>query len=141
MAKNIFKEIIIILLLCLAIILILGVLLYEYVPFNKEIPEKVSYVTPQNVKEVLQTVDGVEEDKVVRTYELEETDLNNYKRVNDYKPGKANPFSSYKTEEENTTTEGNTTTGNTTGNSTSGSNTQSSGSNSNTGFFQNKGTK
>ena len=141
MAKNVFKEIIIILLLCLAIILILGVLLYEYVPFNKEIPEKVSYVTPQNVKEVLQTVDGVEEDKVVRTYELEETDLNNYKRVNDYKPGKANPFSSYKTEEENTTTEGNTTTGNTTGNSTSGSNTQSSGSNSNTGFFQNKGTK
>ena len=141
MAKNVFKEIIIILLLCLAIILILGVLLYEYVPFNKEIPEKVSYVTPQNVKEVLQTVDGVEEDKVIRTYELEETDLNNYKRVNDYKPGKANPFSSYKTEEENTTTEGNTTTGNTTGNSTSGSNTQSSGSNSNTGFFQNKGTK
>ena len=140
MAKNIFKEIVIILLLCLAIILILGVLLYEYVPFNKEIPEKVSYVTPQNVKEVLQTVDGVEEDKVVRTYELEETDLNNYKRVNDYKPGKANPFSSYKTEE-NTTTDGNTTTGNTTGNSTSGSNTQSSGSNSNTGFFQNKGTK
>ena len=141
MAKNVFKEIIIILLLCLAIILILGVLLYEYVPFNKEIPEKVSYVTPQNVKEVLQTVDGVEEDKVIRTYELEETDLNNYKRINDYKPGKANPFSSYKTEEENTTTEGNTTTGNTTGNSTSGSNTQSSGSNSNTGFFQNKGTK
>lgn len=141
MAKNVFKEIIIILLLCLAIILILGVLLYEYVPFNKEIPEKVSYVTPQNVKEVLQTVDGVEEDKVIRTYELEETDLNNYKRVNDYKPGKPNPFSSYKTEEENTTTEGNTTTGNTTGNSTSGSNTQSSGSNSNTGFFQNKGTK
>lgn len=141
MAKNIFKEIIIILLLCLAVILILGVLLYEYIPFNKEIPEKVSYVTPQNVKEVLQTVDGVEEDKVILTYELEQTDLNNYKRVNDYKPGKANPFSSYKTEEENTTNDGNTTTGNTTGNSTSGSNTQNSGSNSNTGFFQNKGTK
>ena len=47
MAKDIIKEIIIVLLLTLAIILILGVLLYEYVPANKIIPEKVSYTTPE----------------------------------------------------------------------------------------------
>ena len=47
MAKNIIKEIIIMLLLCLAIILILGVILYEYVPSNKILPEEVSYVTPK----------------------------------------------------------------------------------------------
>ena len=51
MAKKIIKEIIIMLLLCLAIILILGVLLYEYVPSNKIIPEEVSYTTPQNIQE------------------------------------------------------------------------------------------
>ena len=54
-AKNIIKELIIFLLLVLAIILILGVLLYEYVPTNKIIPEKVSYTTPENIKSELQT--------------------------------------------------------------------------------------
>ena len=49
MAKTIIKEIIIMLLLCLAIILVLGVLLYEYVPSNKLIPEEVSYTTPQDI--------------------------------------------------------------------------------------------
>ena len=39
MAKTVLKEIIIILLLCLAIILILGILLYDYVPIAKVIPE------------------------------------------------------------------------------------------------------
>ena len=38
MAKTIIKEIIIMLLLCLAIILSLGILLYEYVPMTKTIP-------------------------------------------------------------------------------------------------------
>ncbi len=31
------------------------------------------------------------------TYEVDSTDLNNYKRIQNYKPGKANPFSSYET--------------------------------------------
>ena len=35
MAKSIIKELIIVLLLCLAIILVLGILLYEYVPVSK----------------------------------------------------------------------------------------------------------
>ena len=42
MSKNLIKEIIILLLLILATILVLGVVLYEYVPMNKVIPEKVS---------------------------------------------------------------------------------------------------
>ena len=53
MAKNIIKEIIIMLLLCLAIILVLGVLLYEYVPSNKIIPDEVSYTTPENIKKAV----------------------------------------------------------------------------------------
>ena len=47
MAKSIIKEIIIILLLSLAIILVLGILLYEYVPTNKTIPNSSSYTTPE----------------------------------------------------------------------------------------------
>ena len=104
MAKNIIKEIIIMLLLCLAIILILGVILYEYVPSNKILPEEVSYVTPQNIKEELKNSDSIEEDKVILTYEIDESDLTNYQKIKDYKPGKVNPFSTYeeKTEENQT---------------------------------------
>ena len=53
MTKNIFKEIIIILLLTLAIILLLGVLLYDYVPMNKVVPEKVTYVATEDVKNAI----------------------------------------------------------------------------------------
>ena len=97
MAKTIVKEIIIILLLCLAIILVLGVLLYEYIPNDKIIPEAVAYITPESVKEELNNAETVDESQIIRTYTLDSTDLNNYKRVDSYVPGKPNPFSSYQT--------------------------------------------
>ena len=142
MAKNVIKEIIIVLLLCLAIILILGVLLYEYVPSNKVIPEKVSYTTPENVKEELNKADST---NIITTYEynVEASDLNNYKRVSDYVPGKQNPFSSYDTEAtsgENTTT-GNNNTSTGTGNSTSSTTNTNSNTSSEGTYIPNHGTK
>ena len=146
MAKNIIKEIIIVLLLCLAIILVLGVLLYEYVPSNKVIPEKVSYTTPENVKEELNKADNT---NVITTYEynVEASDLNNYKRVSDYVPGKQNPFSSYNSQStggENTTTgNSSTSTGNnnaTSGNAGSSTNTTNNNSSEGT-YIPNHGTK
>ena len=77
MAKKIFKETIISLLLCLAIILLLGILLYNYVPMNKTIPNPVSYSTPENVKQELAESQGVDEEQVIMTYEVDATDLNN----------------------------------------------------------------
>ena len=97
MAKKVIKEIIIMLLLCLAIILILGVLLYEYVPSNKIIPEEVSYTTPADVQEELNKSENLENEQVILTYSIDATDLNNYERINSYVPGKTNPFSSYDT--------------------------------------------
>ena len=96
MVGKILKEVGIALLLCLAIILLLGVLLYEFIPNNKVLPEKVAYVTPENVKEEINKSEGVDESSVVLTYQIDANDLNNYKRINDYVPGKPNPFSSYK---------------------------------------------
>ena len=49
MTKSILKEIIIVLLLCLAIILVLGILLYDYVPISKTVPNQVAYTTPEDV--------------------------------------------------------------------------------------------
>ena len=152
MAKNIIKEIIIMLLLCLAIILILGVILYEYVPSNKILPEEVSYVTPQNIKEELNSSNSVEEDKVILTYEIDESDLANYQRIKDYKPGKVNPFSTYEEKTEgNQSQNGQNTTNNNSGStnsdnsSSTGGNTQNSVQNSNTSsegtYFPDKGTK
>lgn len=152
-AKNIIKELIIFLLLVLAIILILGVLLYEYVPTNKIIPEKVSYTTPENIKSELQTDESVDNTEVVVTYQIDSTDLSNYKKINEYVPGKKNPFASIK--QDNTTTDGNTTSdttanANTTSNvnaNTSKNNDANQQSSSNTknntsnGYLPDKGTK
>lgn len=161
MAKNLIKEMIISLLLCLAIILLLGILLYDYVPMTKTIPNPVSYKTPDNVKQELAQTTAIDEEQVIMTYEVDSADLNNYTRVQNYKPGKANPFSTYETVVEkngnntaNTaTTNSNSIAGNTT-NTTSGSSTTStndsnnsasstntSGNTSGGQFFQDKGTK
>lgn len=154
MTKNVIREIIIILLLCLAIILILGILLYEYVPMTKTIPNPVSYTAPEGVEQELQdTSDDVLLSFNNESEEIDSAELNNYERINNYQPGKANPFSSY---EESTSTSGeNTTQGNSSTSSSSGTNssgaTSSSGSSSSSNsndtttsgghFFQNKGTK
>lgn len=154
MAKNIIKEIIIMLLLCLAIILVLGVLLYEYVPSNKIIPDEVSYTTPENIKEELSKSEGVDDEQVILTYSIDATDLNNYERINTYVAGKPNPFSSYDTSsssgedtEQNGSSNGSS--GTSTGNSNSSSGSSSSGSsNSSNGgtssggsYLPDKGTK
>lgn len=142
MAKNIIKEMIIFLLLALAIILILGVLLYKYVPANKIIPEKVSYTTPENVKEELSTSENVDDSQVIMTYEVTATDLTNYKKTKDYVSGKKNPFESI--ESQNTTTE-NTTSGNTVNSGTTGNssttNTNTTTDNTQQGYLPDKGTK
>lgn len=148
MAKNVIKEIIILLLLCLAIILLLGILLYEYVPMSKTVPNPVSYTTPEDVQQELAASSDVDNSQIILTYEVDSTDLNNYERINDYQPGKANPFSSYETSGENTTTNGSATGGssNSSGSSSSNSNntnTSSSGNTTTSGgqYFKDKGTK
>lgn len=98
MAKTIIRETIIILLLCLAIILVLGVVLYNYVPTNKIVPEEVSYTQTEEVKKAIQESVSAENTQVVLTYEIDETDLDNYEKIKDYKPGKTNPFSAYQEE-------------------------------------------
>ena len=112
MTKKILKELIISLLLCLAIILLLGIVLYEYVPMTKTIPNPVSYTTPENVKQELATTEDVDEEEIIMTYEVDATDLNNYKQIQNYKPGKANPFSTYESSETTEKNGTNTTKGN-----------------------------
>ena len=139
MVKNVLKEIIIILLLTLAIILLLGVLLYEYVPMNKVIPEQISYTASEEVKKISTEVKEKSEEIPITSYTVTSTDLKNHKKVNDYTAGRKNPFAAVDTSGGTTgnTTSGNTTnsSGNTTNNGTTNSNTNS------TNYYPDRGTK
>ena len=142
MAKKVIKEIIIMLLLVLAIILILGVLLYEYVPSNKIIPDEVAYTTPEAVQEELSKSENVDNDEVILTYSVDSTDLDNYERINTYVPGKPNPFSPYN----ETSTSGGDTTQNGSSNSSTDSGNSSGTTNNTTSsggsaYYPDKGTK
>ena len=151
MAKSVIKEIIIVLLLSLAIVLILGILFYEYIPISKEVPDEVQYSASSEVEAKKSEIDTL---KVESDYESSETDsvtstdLNNYERVKDYRPGKANPFGPYETTATDPTGSGSSTGGSssssgsssgTTGGSTS--TTDDDDSSSGGHFFQNTGTK
>ena len=154
MAKSIIKELIIVLLLCLAIILVLGILFYEYIPLAKEVPEDVKYSTSDAIEEQKTEIRGLTADEEYysgETDSINSDDLNNYRRTQDYVPGKANPFSSYETSAEAPTENGSSTGGTSSGSTNGGSSSSTSGSSTSTSdddsssngghFFQNTGTK
>mgnify|MGYP000297734029 CR=1 FL=1 len=129
--KNIFKEIFIMVLLCIAIILVLAVVFYEYNPMNKEIPNPVAYKMPEelnNVENELETPLSNENEQVIRTYELTEDDLEEYEGLN-YDAGKVNPFEKYSEDTTNNVVNSNTV-------NTDKTNTNSTGT-----FFENGSTK
>ena len=99
--KAIIKEIFIILLLCIAICLIFGIVFYEYIPNNKVVPSKVeAYITSNTIKEEINQ-EIVNYPKQNYTYEITNSDLTLYKKLESYDQGKANPFSAY-SEQSNT---------------------------------------
>ena len=102
MLKSVFKEIFIMLLLCVAIVLILGVLFYNYIPTNKTIPNKLA----ENVKtEIDQETSGGEKQEI--SYEIDGSDLKLYRQTNSYTTGKANPFAASTTVENEQNTNNN----------------------------------
>ena len=139
MAKTIIKEVIIVLLLCLAILLILAVLLYSYIPNNKVIPELVAYKTPEDAKEVINESEA-DTSKFIMSYEINSSDISAAQRTNVYNPGKVDPFSTYTPPASTEGTNGNTTSGTTsTGTSTTGSGNTTTGE-STTGSSSTEGT-
>lgn len=107
MAKNIAKQIIITLLIGIAIVLVLAIILYKYIPSNKVVPSKVStYNTPENVAaEISENMTSQEIQAVNQTFEITDADLSLYKRSQSYNPGKSDPFSEYVEEKTNTSTD------------------------------------
>lgn len=144
MFKRIIKESIIILLLLFAIALILGIILYDYIPLNKVVPEIEGYETSASIKNEIQETIDTENSEIVVTYEMDSSDLQSFEKTKEYDKGKANPFATYVVPPTNTNTEqniqnNNTQTNNTNTNSTNNSTTNNSSSNST--FFKDNGTK
>lgn len=120
MAKTILKELIIVLLLLLAIVLVLGIFLYDYIPTNKIVPKIEQYQVPNSIKaELEESINAIEEEQTKIVYEIDGTDLNNYEKSKEYQKGKVNPFSQDINENNNSN---NQTANNTTNNNTSSSN-------------------
>ena len=96
MAKSIFKEILIILLACVAIVLIMAVIFYNYIPTNKIIPAKVTaYKTPENIQtEITEDTIGSYTTQE-KEYTIENSDLSKYQVTQSYNPGKPDPFAEY----------------------------------------------
>ena len=95
--KSIAKEIMILGLLLLAIIFILGIIFYNYVPFNKIVPSKVeAYKTLESVKNEIDE-DVVEYPKQNIIFEITDEDLTLYRQSKSYIPGKSNPYADYNT--------------------------------------------
>ena len=122
MFKTIIKEAGIIILLIIAIALVLTILFYDYIPSKKVVPIKIqAYNIPDDIKEELK--DSIkDEQNIVRTYYIDNADLDLYESTNDYDKGKANPFAEYTATTENTNNTTNTNSTNNTNNNT-GNNT------------------
>ena len=111
----------------------------------------------------MQTDENVDDSEVVVTYQIDSTDLSNYKKIQEYVPGKKNPFASVQqynstagsnsnsgtTENSSSNNKSNTNTNSSTGSTTttsSGSTNSGNGSStttnsSNSGYLPDKGTK
>lgn len=142
MVKSVIKEIFIMILLCIAIALILGILFYDYIPTNKIIPSKEAYHTPDEVKtEIDEQITEIEKTEI--SYEVTDADLNVYKQTSSYRPGKPDPFSL--TETQNNTAGNSNTLGNTgtqgNGNNQGQNNTTKPNENSTGTFFNDEGIK
>lgn len=120
MVKVVIRETIIALLVCLAVLLILSVALYNYIPSNKVVPETVEYSPSKEIKTQLNAAVEDNSQEILMTYEVTATDLEHFEKTDEYRPGKSNPFAPVSETPDDT---GNT------GNNNSGSNTGSNSSN------------
>lgn len=120
MIKSIIKEVGIMFLLCIAIILVFGIVFYNYIPMNKVVPNKVAYNVPEEVRTELESNISVEEIKPEPiTYSVTSEDLKTYEASGDYPRGNPNPFQAYTSSNQNgTIIQGNNVTGQTGKNNT-----------------------
>lgn len=141
--KKVMKEVIIMLILILAILLVLGIFFYDYIPMNKVVPKIEAYEAPNHVKEELEeAMDETQNTMAPIVYEITDKDLNLYEKTKDYQKGKVNPFANTVTPPEaNTNTITQNPTNSTNGNTNTNKNTTTTSSSSEGSYLPKTGTK
>ena len=77
MIKTVIREIAITLLLCVVILLLLGVIFYDYNPINKIVPNKVAYNVPEDIRnELEENIESTTPSIENKVYTIEGSDLN-----------------------------------------------------------------
>ena len=74
--KRFLKELMITILLCIALVLILAVIFYDYIPINKTIPQSIEYSMPESMSEVKEELNNAvqnEESRIIVTYEIDDS--------------------------------------------------------------------
>lgn len=96
MTKTI-KEIVIMLLACLAILILLAIILYQYIPSRKQVPEVITYTATEEVQDLLEDdiMTRIEDKTPVETYKVTSSDIKSYQTQQEYVPGKLDPFAEY----------------------------------------------
>ena len=129
--KTIFKETVIMLLISIIAMITFAIIFYEYIPNRKAVAEVSIYTPSEEMQTLLQdNVDQKQKQEVILSYEVTSTDLNNYQKVDEYVPGKRNPFAEVSSKANGTENE-------TTNAGTSGKTEETN----TTGYFKNTGTK
>ncbi len=95
MVKTVFKEIIILIPITLAIVFASSVLFYNYMPTSKIVPETVKYEAQENIIQEIEEKITENDEEVIITYQVDSKDLNVYEKNKDYNAGNPNPFSYY----------------------------------------------
>lgn len=103
---KIFKNIILMLMLFAVILMMIGIVFYDYLPTRTEIKEPNEYKAEEKVIKTLATIEkeekeifGVKEDSdgtsvgtIIQSYSLDAEDLAVYQQSHSYVSGKTNPF-------------------------------------------------
>lgn len=140
---NIFKNIILMLILFAIIIMIIGIVFYDYIPNRIDVKESNEYVADEKTTKTLATIkdeqtevfgtistdDNGQIETVIHAYSLDAGDLKVYAQSNSYVSGKADPFDDIS--ETPNSSVGGTTSNNSSGNTQNGNSNKNNTNNSN----------
>ena len=93
-----FTEVIRIILLAIAILILLVIALYEYVPSSIVLSEVTPYRQSDEISNIIEQVSDTtsgengEDESIIKSYTVTEKDLENYKGTYKYNNGRGNPF-------------------------------------------------
>lgn len=95
MIKSLAKELILFVLTLLLIVLGMLILIYIFSPNRVNIPKAEKYTTSEEYKKELNMANTDSQKEIIQTFLVDDYQLNQYKAVESYIPGKPDPFSPY----------------------------------------------